>query len=82
MAAPLAASLIKKPLRELVNALYGLAQGLFSEVAYAAGRYKRCGLVEAAVAGALAGIRLSCWILCCSATTLGLCDTNARSCNG
>jgi ABC-type thiamin/hydroxymethylpyrimidine transport system permease subunit len=68
MAAPLAASLIKKPLRELVNALYGLAQGLFSEVAYAAGRYKRCGLVEAA-AGALAGIRLSCWILCCSVTS-------------
>lgn len=75
MAAPLAASLIRKPLSALIgeflpallesvlptpggltNAIYGLAQGFFSELAYVAGRYRRFGLIEAAVSGALAAI--------------------------
>lgn len=35
------------------NLIYGLAQGFLSEVAYAVFRYKRYGLVQAGLAGAL-----------------------------
>ncbi len=73
MAAPLAASLIKKPFSAFLgetlgalietiiptvggftNLIYGLAQGFASELAYVLTRYKRYGLFEAMLAGALA----------------------------
>lgn len=73
--APLAASLIRKPLSALLgetlpaliesiiptpggftNLIYGLAQGFFSELVYAAFRYKRYGLLQAGLAGALPAI--------------------------
>jgi energy-coupling factor transport system substrate-specific component len=38
------------------NLIYGLAQGAFSEIAFAAGRYKRFGAFISALSGALAGI--------------------------
>ena len=40
----------------LTNALYGIAQGFFSELAYTARRHNKYGLIEATVAGALAAI--------------------------
>ncbi len=74
MAAPLAASLIRKPLSAFsgevlaalvetiiptyggyTNLIYGLAQGLASELGYLLFRYRRWGPVQAAVSGALAG---------------------------
>jgi len=72
MAAPLAATLVRKPgaallgetLAGFIEALlpqvggfscliYGLGQGIFSEIAYAAFRYKKYGLLQAVLAGAL-----------------------------
>ena len=74
IAAPLAATLIRKPgsaflgetLAALVetivptlggwtNLVYGVAQGLASEAAYALYRYQRWGALQAALAGAFAG---------------------------
>lgn len=40
----------------LTNALYGLSQGFFSEIAYVVFRYRRYGVIQAVLAGALAGI--------------------------
>ncbi|HDI74750.1 MAG TPA: ABC transporter permease [Thermoprotei archaeon] len=75
MAAPLAASLIRKPgaaffgetLAGLVESLlpqvggfscfiYGLGQGIFSEIAYAVFRYRKYGALQATLAGALPAI--------------------------
>ncbi len=72
--APLAASLVRKPISALLgeligalvetliaplggitNVIYGFAQGLASELGYLMFRYKRWGIVQGAVAGALAG---------------------------
>ncbi|WP_440059359.1 ECF transporter S component [Thermogladius sp. 4427co] len=39
----------------LTSLIYGFAQGLASELAYAAGRYRNFGLVTSALAGGLAG---------------------------
>jgi len=40
----------------LTNAIYGIAQGAFSEAAYAIFGYRRFGVVQSTLAGALAGI--------------------------
>jgi len=40
----------------LTNAIYGAAQGAFSEAAYAIFGYRRFGVVQSVLAGALAGI--------------------------
>ena len=72
--APLAASLIRKPLSAFLgetlgalvetiiptyggftNIIYGVAQGAASELAYAIFKYKKFGVPQAALAGALAG---------------------------
>jgi len=72
--APLAASLIRKPLSAFLgetlgalvetiiptyggftNIIYGVAQGAASEIAYALFRYRKFGVAQAALAGALAG---------------------------
>jgi len=74
MAAPLAASLIRKPLSAFsgealaalvetiiptyggyTNLIYGVAQGLASELAYLIFGYRRWGPLQAALSGALAG---------------------------
>lgn len=75
MAAPLAASLIRKPLSALLgetlpalvesiiptpggltNLIYGLTQGLFSELSYAAFRYREYGWLQSGIAGALPAV--------------------------
>ena len=73
MAAPLAASLIRKPLSGFLgetlaalietiipnaggvtNLIYGLAQGAASEIAYLLFRYRKWGVAQGALSGALA----------------------------